>query len=224
MYPKKPIKVAWLVLDKSGSMSSVRSQTISAYNEYLQTLKNQATECELYVGLTVFSDPGQETVVGALVPIGTMVPLTEATYQTDGCTALYDAIGLSINALERAAKEKGAASFLFTIQTDGQENSSREFKFQQITKMIADRKERGNWTFTFLGANIDAYAAGGSLGISVANCVGYAGTETQQTFRSFATSSANYLNTNVGSTEDFTSFAEPEDEPAVSVSTGSSSS
>lgn len=214
MYATKTKKIAWLVLDRSGSMESVRDVTISAYNEYLQTLKTQATECELHIGLTLFAD---QPVVGLRVPVGQMVPLTQSSYRPDGCTALYDAIGASIQRLEQEAAVLGgpdSVPIILCIQTDGNENSSREFTQQRIFQMIAERKARGNWTFVFLGADQDAYAASASMGLSGANTISYGSADTGKTVRGLGKTTANYLNSSKRSTEDFKSFAESEKPPS----------
>lgn len=95
--------------------------------------------------------------------------LTERDYEVGGSTALLDAIGATIqkisNAQKGTKKELRADKVLFVIKTDGMENASREYSFKQINELIASKKERSDWEFLFLGANIDAVATAGKFGV-----------------------------------------------------------
>lgn len=183
-------KVVWLVVDKSGSMNSVRDATISGYNEYLETLKRNITG-ETLMGLTIFSD---RALTGELINIRDMVPMTHENYRPDGMTALYDAIGSAICAIERETLRLGGNSpIVLAIQTDGYENSSREYTRDKIFQMIEERKRRGNWTFVFLGADQDAFAASRSIGVSAGNTFNYSSAETKTTFKRLGRVTANYM-------------------------------
>jgi hypothetical protein len=229
LYPKKPTKVCWLILDRSTSMQNCRASTISAYNEYLESLKSQVTECELFVGLTIFSDP-DKIEVGPCVPVASMVPLTEATYQLVGCTALNDAVALSIQAIEKAAREKSTETILCCILTDGHENASLEFAEAvggqaKIKAMIEARKEKG-WTFAFMGADLTAAAAKNiatGLGIGAGNTHSYQKAATADTMRLFACNSVGYLNSQkIGSSDFFNAADEEAPESSATILTGSS--
>lgn len=95
--------------------------------------------------------------------------ITNKDYYVRGCTALLDAIGYSINFMinvQKNKKEERAKNVLFIITTDGYENASKEYSYEKIKKMITYEKERYNWQFLFLGANIDAISTAKNFGIS----------------------------------------------------------
>ena len=93
--------------------------------------------------------------------------ITSKDYYVRGCTALLDAIGYSINFMINVQKkEERAKNVLFIITTDGYENASKEYSYEKIKKMITYEKERYNWQFLFLGANMDAISTARKFGIS----------------------------------------------------------
>ena len=94
--------------------------------------------------------------------------ITSKDYYVRGCTALLDAIGYSINFMINVAKNKKEESknVLFIIITDGYEDASKEYSYEKIEKMITYQKEKYNWKFLFLGANIDAISTAKDFGIS----------------------------------------------------------
>ncbi|MEW6734128.1 MAG: hypothetical protein AB1489_22570 [Acidobacteriota bacterium] len=172
-----PLEIAF-VLDRSGSMSSKRQATISGFNEYLNDLKRQQCEHpelgEINFTLTQFNDVVTTHYAG--VPIEHVAELTENNYITEGNTALYDAIAQAIYAVERKVGEsgrKGKTKIQVTIQTDGEENNSREFDRARIFALIQQKQAEGNWTFTYLGCDIDAYAAGSAIGVPSGNIAAY---------------------------------------------------
>lgn len=172
------------ILDETGSMQTVKSQTISGFNEYIETLQNDKSSKNAKFTLTKFNSEKVEIVHDG-IEITKVTPLTDATYQPNNTTPLYDAIGKTIQSI----KTKGAV--LIVIQTDGQENSSKEFTQRGIFDLIAEKKKEG-WTFAFLGADMDAYAASSSLGISQGNTVNYNSTQTRGAMRVVANASLSY--------------------------------
>ncbi|MEW6734180.1 MAG: vWA domain-containing protein [Acidobacteriota bacterium] len=177
-----PLEIAF-VLDRSGSMSDKKHATISGFNEYLNDLKRQQRERselgEINFTLTQFN-----TVVTthyASVPVEQVAELTEKTYITDGNTALYDAIAQAIYTIERKVKKSAQKTKIqVTIQTDGEENSSREFDRARIFALIQQKQTEGNWTFTYLGCDIDAYAEGKAIGVPVGNIAAYTAQDSVQ--------------------------------------------
>lgn len=163
-----------VVLDRSGSMQTIRDATIEGFNEFLQGQK--AAKGEASLTLAQFDDEF-ETVYND-VNLDRVQPLNRETFVPRGLTALYDAIGKTINSVgeelrmlpERSRPEK----VVFVIITDGGENVSREFTYEKITSMIKHQQDVYSWEFLFLGANQDAMAVGSSLSIPVANSVTYA--------------------------------------------------
>ncbi len=172
------------LLDETGSMDSCRDTTISGFNEYVNSQKNNEGEC-LFT-LTKFDSHGLRTPYTDL-NIKNVPVLTRAGYEPNAMTNLYDAIGLRIKALEeRAAAKSGSVSKLMVIMTDGKDNQSREFTSDSIKKMIAAKEAEG-WSFAFLGANQDAWQVGQQFGMSKGNTMTY---DTNNVIGAMATLSA----------------------------------
>lgn len=164
------------VLDDSGSMQSCKAATISGYNEYLQAQKKDAKDTGIptFVSLYKFDGSSVKTVFSR-VSVEEVKDLDEKSYNPQGMTNLYDAIGgvmMQINSQLAANKKADRDSVIITILTDGQENSSRTFSNSTVKQMV-EKAEGKNWGFMFLGANIDAFAAGSSLGFGVNNTMQY---------------------------------------------------
>lgn len=171
-----------LVLDRTGSMESSRDQVISGFNEYIEGLKN--TEgAEFLFTLLLFDKYGDEHLAIDIpykaAPLDDVKPLTRETYVPRGLTPLYDAIGHGMQVVEQGS---GYDKVIFVIITDGEENSSKEFSRDKIFKLIDEKKGLGNWTFAFLGADQDAYAASAAIGISAGNTLSYDSADTEATF------------------------------------------
>jgi uncharacterized protein YegL len=160
------------ILDETGSMDAIKTQTISGFNEYIDTLKKDATASNILFTLTKFNSAKTEIVYNA-VKIADVPHLDNDTYCPAETTPLYDAIGKTIESLSKTVKGK-KQSVLVIIQTDGQENASVEFTMRGIFQKIEEKKKLG-WTFVFMGANQDAWATSQTLGISKGNTMGYSG-------------------------------------------------
>lgn len=154
------------ILDRSGSMHGLEADTIGGFNAMLQ--KQKSLEGEVLVSTVLFSD-GYDLLHDRL-PIAQVNELTEREYAVGGCTALLDAIGRTIDAIGReqrqAMPEDRPAKTIFVITTDGMENASRECSRAQVKTMVRLRQEEFDWEFLFLGANMDAIAAAGEIGIN----------------------------------------------------------
>lgn len=164
------------VLDDSGSMQSCRAATISGYNEYLQAQKKDALETGIptFVSLYKFDGSSVKSVFDR-APVESVKELDEKSYDPQGMTNLYDAIGgvmMKINSQLSANKKAERDSVIITILTDGAENASRTFNNSTIKQMV-EKAEGKNWGFMFLGANINAFAAGSSLGFNANNTMQY---------------------------------------------------
>lgn len=149
------------ILDKSGSMGGYENDTIGGYNSYLDKVKKKKSK--VYVTTVLFNN-GYE-LLNEREEISKVNHLTEEDYKVGGCTALYDAIGKTIEIVDKYKSDK----VLFVITTDGLENASIEYNKNTIKKLIESHK---NIEFIYLGANIDSYAEGSSIGIkreSIAN-------------------------------------------------------
>ena len=162
---KKNLTELVMILDRSGSMAGLESDTIGGYNSMLERQKK--TEGEVLVSTVLFDDRSE--VLYDRVPLDEMPQMTEREYFVRGCTALLDAVGRTIDRIANAQKstkeEFRADKVMFVIITDGMENASCEYSYRKIKKMIEREREEYGWEFVFLGANIDAAAEAERLGI-----------------------------------------------------------
>ena len=157
------------ILDRSGSMGGLESDTIGGYNSMLSKQKKEKTG-KVSVTTVLFDD--QYELLYNQVPIEKVSPMTEEEYYVRGSTALLDAIGKTVMQVKANQDKKDIKDkVLFVIITDGMENASREYRVEQVKKLIEERKEKDNWEFLFLGANIDAIGAAKDLGIDSSRAV-----------------------------------------------------
>ena len=157
------------ILDRSGSMGGLESDTIGGYNSMLSKQKKEKTG-KVSVTTVLFDD--QYELLYNQVPIEKVSPMTEEEYYVRGSTALLDAIGKTVMQVKANQDKKEIKDkVLFVIITDGMENASREYRADQIKKLIEERKEKDNWEFLFLGANIDAIGAAQNIGIDSSRAV-----------------------------------------------------
>lgn len=153
------------ILDRSGSMSSIRNDTIGGFNSFVDEQKKVAGEAT--VTLVQFDDRYQ--IDYALVPINDVKRLTTETFVPRGSTAMNDAIGRTIistgDRLAAMPESERPEKVIFVIMTDGEENCSKIYNRQQVKDMVEHQKSKYSWDFVFLGANIDAEAVGKTFGI-----------------------------------------------------------
>lgn len=165
----KPTATRILIIqDKSGSMYSRRDETISGFNEYVESLQRDDSD-EAFLTLIQFDTRYQ--VVEESKPVKDVKSLTRETYAPNGGTALLDAVGKGLNSLKKELKKGERA--LVVIMTDGMENSSSEYSRDAIKKMISDLEEKGNYTFIFMGAGTDSWSGGELLGLRRTQTVWY---------------------------------------------------
>ncbi len=161
------------ILDRSGSMHGLESDTIGGFNSMLE--KQKQVEGEALVSTVLFN--GESTVIHDRVDIAEIEPLTERQYIACGGTALLDAVGGAIhhigNVHKYARREDIPERTIFVITTDGMENSSIRYDRRRVREMIERQKSEYGWEFIFLGANIDAVAVAGNIGISSDRAVKY---------------------------------------------------
>lgn len=160
------------ILDRSGSMAGLESDTIGGFNSVLSTQKEEDNEGLL---TTVLFDNHYELLHDRL-KIKDIKPLTEEEYYVRGMTALLDAIGKTIINIEQA-QDKQPVPTLITIITDGLENASREFTYEHIKELIYRKEKHDNWKFVFLGANIDTFDVASKMGISFDSAQSYVSDE-----------------------------------------------
>lgn len=155
------------ILDKSGSMESVKEATIRGFNEYVTGLENDKT-VTYKMSLTLFNHYVEKKYSG--IPLSEVEELSDENYKPTGSTAMYDAIHSSLVESEKDLDPE--EKVLCVIMTDGEENASREVNQEEVGKRIK-QLEKKNWSFVFLGANQDAWIAGQKFGFSQANTVTY---------------------------------------------------
>lgn len=162
---KKGLTEMVFILDKSGSMSGLETDTIGGFNSMLT--KQQAVEGEFRI-TTVLFDQNYE-LLHDRIEIKAVSPITEKEYQVGGSTALLDAIGKTIhkihNAQKHTAADYRAEKVMFVIITDGEENASRIYSLKKVKMQVERQQTEYGWEFIFLGANINAVEEACHLGI-----------------------------------------------------------
>lgn len=161
----KKMEEVVFIIDKSGSMSGLESDTIGGFNSLLEKQKKENSDA--FLSVILFNQIS--TVVLDRVDIAKVRELTREDYICMGSTALLDAIGDSIKHIKNihkyARKEDVPEKTLFVIITDGMENSSRKYRYKEIKELIEKMKKENDWEFLFLGANIDAIKEARNIGI-----------------------------------------------------------
>ena len=161
------------ILDRSGSMNGLESDTIGGFNALLEKQKKQ--DGQVFVSTVLFDT--ESKVLHDRIPLERVAPMTEADYTVRGCTALLDALGDAIrhigNIHKYARPEDVPEHTLFVVTTDGMENASRRYDAGQVKTMIERQKERYGWEFLFLAANIDAVETAAQYGIAPDRAVDY---------------------------------------------------
>jgi len=170
---KKDLTEIVFILDESGSMCNLKSDTIGGFNSLIE--KQRREKGEVLVSAVMFSTSCR--VVYDRVELSEISEMTEKDYCPSGSTALFDAIGSSVkhigNVHKYARNEDVPEHTLFVITTDGMENASRHYSRHEVKKMIERQKEKYGWEFLFLGANIDAAETAESIGIEKESAVDY---------------------------------------------------
>ncbi len=160
------------IIDKSGSMSGLTSDTIGGFNSMIAHQREEGNNCLV---TTVFFNQESEVIHDRL-PLEDVPEITSKEYLPGGCTALIDAIGDAVKHVgeihKYARPEDVPAHTMFVITTDGLENSSHKFSSKEVKKMIKDQKKKG-WEFLFIGANIDSVETAANFGIDEDRAVNY---------------------------------------------------
>lgn len=168
---KKGLTELVFILDRSGSMEGLETDTIGGYNSMMEKQKKEPGEA--VITTVLFDD--QYEILHDRIKLSAVSTITEKEYFVRGSTALLDAIGKSIhkiiNVQRHTAEEEQAERVLFVITTDGMENASREYGYEDVRKLIEYEKEKYGWEFLFLGANIDAIDTASRFGIDSTRAV-----------------------------------------------------
>lgn len=173
MNAKNNITELVFILDRSGSMSGLESDTIGGFNAMIDKQKKE--DGEVYVSTILFDHVSE--VLHDRVKLTEVPRMTEQDYTVRGCTALLDALGGAIrhigNIHKYARSEDVPSHTMFVITTDGQENASRQYDLDRVKKMIEHQKKKYGWVFLFIGANIDAVQTAAAFGIEKNRAVNY---------------------------------------------------
>ena len=161
------------ILDRSGSMSGLESDTIGGFNAMIEKQKKEDGEC--FVSTVLFDNVSE--VLHDRVKLSDIKPMTDKEYTVRGCTALIDALGGAIrhigNIHKYARAEDVPERTMFVITTDGMENASHRFSADEVRRMIERQKTKYGWEFLFIGANIDAVETAKRYGIDEDRAVNY---------------------------------------------------
>lgn len=161
------------ILDRSGSMAGLESDTIGGFNAMIDKQKKE--EGEAYISTVLFDDTAE--VLHDREDIHKVEKLTDSQYYVRGCTALLDAVGDAIHHIGTVHRycrdEDRPEKTLFVITTDGMENASHKYSYEDIKRKIERQKEKYGWEFLFLGANIDAAEVASHIGIGKERAVNY---------------------------------------------------
>jgi len=175
-----------LILDETASMDECKGAAIAGFNQYVARLRDEPAETR--VTLTLFNSRKTEVRYQAM-PVTRVQDLDVETYRPQDTTPLYDAIGRTLTAARQEVP--AGARRLCVILTDGEENASKEYSRAQIFDMIKAYENEG-WTFLYLGANHDVWAAGEDLGIGGDNLISFCRANINHTFDQLSQATADY--------------------------------
>jgi len=160
------------IIDKSGSMHNLTGDTIGGFNTFIDAQEDVPGKAK--VTLVLFDQDYHLQYDGKKLKD---VPyLTDETYYASGTTALLDAVGRTIEDVLKRHEKKSPDNTVVCIITDGQENASSDYTKERVKELITEQQESNNWEFFFLGANIDAFAEAGGIGIGYTNTLSYEAT------------------------------------------------
>ena len=172
MNKKNELTEMIFILDRSGSMVGLESDTIGGFNSLIDKQKKE--DGKAFVTTVLFDN--QQKTVHDRIDLKEIAPMTDKEYFVGGSTALLDAVGDTVTHIEKVHKyirpEDVPAHTMVVITTDGMENSSRRWRAADVKKLVEKKKEEG-WEFLFLGANIDAVSEAARFGIDADKAVRY---------------------------------------------------
>lgn len=162
-----------VVLDRSGSMAGRENDVVGGVNNFLAEQKKLPDPASITF---VRFDTQATERFRTMGPLAECADMTRGEFEPRGGTPLLDAVGSSIATLDEDWKREQPERCIVVVVTDGEENSSREYTKAKVKEMIETRQASGKWAFIYLGANVDAFSEGGSMGFSAANTAGYQNT------------------------------------------------
>jgi len=167
----------YFLLDRSGSMRPIAKDMIGAFNSYLDEQRHQTNAHGMRFTLVQFDTNQPFEVLWDGVPMNKAAELSADVFRPRGGTPLYDAMGSMIEHIEQREEkmpDTEREAVVLVVLTDGEENSSRRFKREEVFNRLQQKREKRGWTTVFLGANQDSYEAGGDLGVSAGNTQNFA--------------------------------------------------
>lgn len=170
---KKGLTELVFILDESGSMANLVTDTIGGFNSMIEQQKRIEGEC--LVSTVLFNN--RQEVLYDRIPIGNVPQMTDREYRPGGSTALLDAIGNAIGHIGNVHKYANAADrpehTVFIITTDGYENASYRYSVQKVRYLVERQRSKYDWEFLFLGADIDAIDIAHHYGIDASRAARY---------------------------------------------------
>jgi hypothetical protein len=178
-----------IVLDRSGSMSACREETIAGFNRVVAEVRAGAEGADVTFTLVVFNE--RVELVSFCEPVAAARPLTWEAYEPDGSTAMLDAVGFAIDRFAAQVGDDAETRYMVVIISDGEENASSRYDYRAIASMIRARQNTGRWTFAYVGANQDLSEVSRRMHIPRQNMVCYAPSRqgTEEAFGVIAASS-----------------------------------
>lgn len=179
-----------VIIDESGSMGNVKSDTIGGFNSFLETHQKLGGDAKL----TLVKFDTKYSIVNNGTPVQDVLKLDNDTYSPGGMTALLDAVGKTIDEvgkrLSGTPEEERPEKVMVMIITDGEENSSREYSHGHVKNKIKEQQEKYKWEFVFLGADQDAWSNAGAIGVH--NAVNFVQADMGNTLKKMSHYSSNY--------------------------------
>ena len=166
-----------ILVDKSGSMSDCIDQTINGFNEQIAKIREMELEFPeqlMTIGLTTFNTRVRHLYY--MKPVEHAYKMDERNYQPDGSTAMLDAMAETmkeLSLLQQQSNEQIPTTVVMVILTDGYENASRRYTLKNVKEMVEEREASGTWTFSFLGATLDAVDVAEQMSIRRENSIAF---------------------------------------------------
>lgn len=187
------------LLDRSGSMRTILTDTIGGFNAFVNEQKKAPGECAMT--LVQFDADGGKSLIDTIYESKPIAEVPDLILEPRGWTPLLDAIGTTVTKIGKryadTPEEKRPGKVIFMIITDGAENVSKEFDRAQIKKLIEEQTKVWKWEFTYLGANVDAFAEAASIGIPTLSAASFSH-DSQGTRESYASLGSNVLRSRSG--------------------------
>jgi len=188
------MKIGYL-LDASGSMGPVQEQVISAFNEYVESLKKDSKGKKIRFTCHAFGGNNPAFRIHDNVKVKNIKVLTNDVYIPDGMTPLYDAIYVMVKTLR-------GKNNLVIIHTDGYENNSQHYNQREIFDIIRDKEDNKGWTFMYIGSDADTWEQAASIGVQRGNTVMYHQYDQHEATRNATLGTQAYISKTNNLTED----------------------